>query len=410
MNVLLMNQFFWPDSAATSQLLTDVASDLVERGHSVQVICGGYYAETAAESVPAVSVYRVKGVRFSRGTFGRILSYATFYLGAAWRALTLPKPDVIMTLTTPPLLSVIGAAMKVFRGCRFCIWEMDLYPDVAIDLGYIKAGSVLDCVIGTIADWSRRKAEIIVVLGECMRARLLVRGIPSNKIAIVENWADGSQIHVSPHEPGRTGLHLVYSGNLGLAHDISTLISVIRELRHDARFRFFFIGGGARRSELSSFVVSEAITSVELQSYVARADLGASLGIGDIGLVTQRDACCGSVVPSKVYGLLAAGRPILFIGPASATPANIVRSHACGWHISIGDVEGLVKLLKHLVNHPEEVAAAGVCARKALEEHFDRSLSTSRIIHHLAGTASSPLNQDSLGIYSESRVSTPLRP
>ena len=104
--------------------------------------------------------------------------------------------------------------------------------------------------------------------------------------------------------------------------------------------------------------------------------------------MTQREACCGSVVPSKVYGLLAAGRPILFVGPGSATPASIVRRHACGWHINNGDAEGLVSLLNHLAQHPDEIVTAGKNARLALEQEFDRPLGTARIIDQLLGTTS----------------------
>jgi glycosyltransferase involved in cell wall biosynthesis len=180
-------------------------------------------------------------------------------------------------------------------------------------------------------------------------------------------------------------LQIVYSGNLGLAHDVGTMIAAMRDLRNDARFRFTFIGGGARRAELSAFTESESIPFVELLPYVPRADLGSSLGMGNIGLVTQREDCCGSVVPSKVYGLLAAGRPILFIGPAAATPARIIQKHKCGWHVSIGEADAVVQLLRHLADHPEEVIEAGSNARTALEQNFDRPLGTARIIHQLVG-------------------------
>lgn len=386
MRVLLMNQFFWPDSAATSQLLTDVARDLVAQGHEVHVICGGTYAETDPESKPDVVVHRVQSFRFSRSAAGRILSYASFYIGATWKAFLVSKPEAVLTLTTPPLLSVVGTLLKVFKGSRLCIWEMDVYPDVAVDLGYIKAGSIIHRAIGVVADWSRRNADSVIALGECMRTRLLARGVPNKTIAVVENWADSEQIAVVPRNADHNSLLMVYSGNLGLAHDVKTLFGAIRTLRNDARFRFLFVGGGSRRTELVSFIQAESIDSVELRAYVPRAELGSSLGAGDIGIVTQREACCGSVVPSKVYGLLAAGRPILFVGPAAATPATIVRRHACGWHINNGDVAGLVSLLNHLVENPNEISAAGKNGRLALEREFDRPFGTARIIDQLIGT------------------------
>jgi colanic acid biosynthesis glycosyl transferase WcaI len=390
MKILLMNQFFWPDSAATSQLLTDLARELTAQGHRVDVICGGTYATTDQGNAPAVSIHRVKGLPFSRGNVGRILSYLSFYLGAAWRALTMPQPDVVLTLTTPPLLSLIGAVVHRIRGARFYIWEMDMYPDVAVDLGYIRSGSLLQKLTGGLADWSRRQADGIVALGECMRTRLIARAVEPAKITVVHNWADSTQIRVLPGRLTESTLHLVYSGNLGLAHDVNTITAAMLQLRDDSRFSFTFIGGGSRRVELADFVAGNSIHSVSMRPYVPRADLSETLGLGDIGLVTQRDDTCGSVVPSKVYGLMAAGRPILFIGPSAATPAHIIETHACGWRVACGDPDSLVQLLRHLAIHPEEVTLAGINARHALETNYDLSLGTKRMISVLTGKTGFP--------------------
>ncbi len=395
MKILLMNQFFWPDSAATSQLLTDVARDLTSQGHHVDVICGGTYAAADADNAPDVNIHRVRSMRFSRGTLGRITSYLSFYVGAAWRALTMPRPDVVLTLTTPPLLSLIGALLHRIRATRFYIWEMDVYPDVAVDLGYIQSGSVLHRLIGALADWSRRQANGIIALGDCMRERLIARSVDPEKITVVHNWADSSQIRVLARGPAVGPLHLVYSGNLGLAHDVETVTAAMLMLRDDPRFDFTFIGGGARRKELADFVQEHDIRAVTMRPYVPRSDLSETLGLGDIGLVTQRDDCCGSVVPSKVYGLMAAGRPILFIGPAAATPAHIVERHACGWRVACGNPDALADLLRHLATHPDEVTRAGINAREALELYYDRPLGTGHVIAVLTGESSLPYKSTS---------------
>ncbi len=383
MRILLLNQFFWPDSSATSQLLTDLARALVAEGHEVTAISsdkGGYAVSAADENAPQVRMFRVKALPFVRGSLGRVLSYFSFYLSAALRALFLPRQDLVLTLTTPPLLSLLGTLMKVIRGSRHYIWEMDVYPDVAVDLAYFKAGGIADRITGALADLSRRYADGIIALGECMKDRLVRRGIPADQVFVAENWADGSSIQPLPRSGSSEKLVLLYSGNLGLAHDLSTIIASISSLQQDARFHFLFVGSGGRRAELAAFVQAHGIPSVELRPYVQRESLSESLSAGDIGLVTQRDACCGSVVPSKVYGLLAAGRPILFIGPAAATPARIIRRFGCGWHINVGDDAQLTALLLHLADRPEEVRRAGVRARRALLEHFDLPLGVARIL------------------------------
>ena len=244
-----------------------------------------------------------------------------------------------------------------------------------------KAAVSLDRVTGTLADLSRRSADGVIALGECMKDRLVHRGIRPDRVLVAENWADGAAIHPLPREGARPGeLVLLYSGNLGLAHDLSTITASIHDLRDDSRFRFLFVGSGGRRAELAAFVAEQGIRSVELRPYVQRESLSESLAAGDIGLVTQRDACCGSVVPSKVYGLLAAGRPILFIGPAAATPTRLIARFGCGWHINVGDHQQLTALLQHLADHPDEIRLAGVSARRALLDHFDLPHGVARIL------------------------------
>jgi colanic acid biosynthesis glycosyl transferase WcaI len=396
MRILLINQFFWPDSSATSQMLTDLARGLAVRGHEVYSISAhGGYAPPDHGTAPPVKMHYVKALPFARGKMGRTLSYASFYVAAAWRALTLPKMDMVFTLTTPPLLSLLGNATKMLRGSRHFIWEMDMYPDVAVDCGYFKSGGIADRTTGTLADWSRRHADGIIALGECMRDRLVARGTPENKIFISYNWADSSAISVLPFQYQADQFVVLYSGNLGLAHDLDTIFGAMRNLREDHRFHFIFVGSGGRRAELAKFAETENITSIELRPYVERVNLGESLAVGDIGLVTQRDVCCGSVVPSKVYGLMAAGRPVLFVGPANAMPARIIRQYECGWNVRCGDIDSLTSLLLHLHAHPNEVRAAGARGNQAFLEHFDLPLGVARIAEIL-GAASNLSVRDSI--------------
>ena len=393
MKVLLLNQFFWPDASATSQLLTDLARSLVDEGHDVTVICsekGGYAVLADDIKGPPVSIYRVGGMPFVRGVVGRLLSYFSFFVSATTHSLLLHKQDLVVTLTTPPLLSLVGTLTKFIRGSKHFIWEMDLYPDVAVDLGYFKKGGLSDRATGFLADVSRKYANGIIALGQCMKERLQTRGIPSEKIFIADNWADGEAIQPMPRVGSAENLVLLYSGNLGLAHDLTTITASISSLRGDERFRFLFVGSGGRRAELSAYIKEQGLRSVELRPYVQRDSLGESLALGDIGLVTQREACCGSVVPSKVYGLLAAGRPILFVGPRDATPARIIARFGCGWHVEVGDDAGLTSLLRYLIDHPDEVRRVGAVARRTLMEHFDLRHGVARLLTILNANRSLP--------------------
>ena len=381
MKILLLNQFFWPDSAATSQFLTDLAKGLAARGHEVYAISaeGSGYAVADLSDPPPVHMHRVRTTRFAHGALGRVLSYGSFFLSCLGRGLTVARPDLVITLTTPPLLSLVGNALQLLRGARHFIWEMDVYPDVAVDLNYFQSGGVLDRVTGLLADFSRRRADGILALGPCMKERLIARGIAPDKIHIAENWADGTLIQPVSRPSGDDRLTLLYSGNLGLAHDVSTILHAMQRLKEDGRFRFIFAGGGPLRKDLEAACASDSLTAAEFRPYSQKANLGESLGVGDIGLVTQRTACVGSVVPSKIYGLLAAGRPILFIGPSTSTAAQLIQQHGCGWQVDCENSDALATLLKALAVNRSEVVAAGERARQAFLAHYDLPFGVARI-------------------------------
>jgi colanic acid biosynthesis glycosyl transferase WcaI len=199
MKILLLNQFFWPDSAATSQLLTDLAHGLAERGHQVYAVCaGGGYALKDTDDPPRPPSIASRLPRSGAAAWDAFF-LASYYLACALRGLTVPRPDLVLTLTTPPLLPLIGTLIKFLRGSKHFLWEMDLYPDVAVDVDYIRRGGVLDRSTGMLADLARRKSDGIIALGGCMRRRLLARGIPQEKIFVAENWADGKLIRPVPH-------------------------------------------------------------------------------------------------------------------------------------------------------------------------------------------------------------------
>ncbi len=381
MRILFINQFFWPDSSATSQQLTDLATGLALRGNHVTVLCGegGYANVSAGALAPPVNVIRVKALPFSKSKVTRLLSYLSFYASAFVRGLTAPKADVVVSLTTPPLISLLGSAIKMLRGSRHFIWEQDIYPDVAIDLNYIRKGGLADRVTGVLADFSRRHADGIIALGECMKQRLVLRGIPAAKISIAENWSSAESITPMERPGDPKELVLLYSGNLGLAHDVDTISGAMKNLREDNRFRFLFVGSGGKRRQLQEFCETNSIHKMEMRGYVSRDKLSEGLAAGDIGLVTQSNVCWGTVVPSKVYGILAAGRPVLFIGPKVATPALVIERHDCGWQVDPGDVEGLTRLLVRLAENPHAVREAGIRARQALLDHYDLPQSIDRI-------------------------------
>ena len=345
------------------------------------VICGpaAYVGGGQGPAPEGVTIRRLRAGGFGHGKARKLLSYASFAVGAAWEVAAGPRVDVMVSMTTPPLLGLLGWVAQ-WRGARHYIWEMDVYPDVAVELGVFARGGLADRVTGWLADLPRRRANGIIALGPCMEERLRRRGLAHTPIFVVHNWADGETMR--PREFARDGvLKIFYSGNMGLAHDFETVVPVARALGDGFLFRFS--GAGPRRAEVESALGD--LAWCRFQGYHRREELEAAFGENDIGLVTQQAATVGTVVPSKAYGVMAAGRGVLYVGPARSTVGRMIGEHGVGWQVENGDMAGLRSLLERLRARPDEVEETGRRARAVFEREFERRGQVEKIWGILAG-------------------------
>lgn len=200
MRVLILNQYFYPDHSATSQLMTDLAESLVERGVGVTALAGrGRYNGgdplAGREEYRGVRIERAWATSFGKNHIaGRLLDYLSFYVGATWKLLTVPRHDIVMALTTPPLIGFVALVLARLRGMRVVALVQDVYPDVAVRLGALKAHHPATSVFARMSDFVLRGADRVIVLGDCMRERMIEKiGTEANaKIDVIHNWADGN--------------------------------------------------------------------------------------------------------------------------------------------------------------------------------------------------------------------------
>jgi len=395
LRLLLLNQFYRPDVAATGQYLADLAEGLVERGHEVHVICsrrpygGGPAAYKTEEVLRGVRIHRVGATGFGRSSLlGRLADYLSFYFLALGRAFVLPRMDVCVSLTTPPFIGLVGTMLNCFRGTRLVLWTMDLYPEVPVAYGVLRKGSILERLLAGLAKFLYRHAEKIISLGKVMTQRLIEAGADLGKIETIPMWVPGEVIRpVSPeHSTLRSewGLNgcvvLMYSGNLGLGHDLDTFIRAIARMADCANLRAIFVGEGSIRGSLEALSSELGLRSVEFRPPQPLERLSDNLAVGDIHLVSQRPGTQGLIVPSKLYGILAAARPTVFIGPEDTEVAEILRDSGAGIIVAPGGEKAAADAFTRLVEDQNLRTEMGRRGRVYYEQHFGRDRSVSAIV------------------------------
>jgi len=326
-----------------------------------------------------VEVTRVPALGFARWSYlTRAASYLSFLGAAAIRSLFGRRPDVVVTLTTPPFLGLIGVLLKRLRGCRFVLWSMDLYPEVAFAAGALRPGSLPARLTERAAKVIYRESDAVVALGAFMRRRILDYGVPPDRVQVIHNWA--AERHIRPVRHGQNGFRtangldrqfvIMYSGNMGLGHRFDTILHAARALREQSHIRFVFIGEGLRRGEIAGRVKDWELSSVLLLPYQPRQHLARSLSAADVHLVSLRGDMQGLIVPSKIYGILAAGRPSILTGGNENEVARIIQEHRCGTVVPEEDAPALAEAILALASNPHERRAMGRRARRAFEEHY----------------------------------------
>jgi glycosyltransferase involved in cell wall biosynthesis len=403
MKILFINRFFFPDESATSQILTELAEDLVRLGNSVTIITGRVDYLGSGSLLPArgmhkgIEIRRVRSSNFNRGqSLGRLADYLSFYVTAGWAALRCKKHDCLVVLSDPPLLSVLAVIVGVLKRCKTVCWLQDIFPEIAIRAGVLSEGH-LARVLRWIASWSLQHTDRTVVIGRCMERHLLSHGMPASKVLRIANWADGSYVQpvnrqenwFAKEQEFGDRFVMMYSGNLGVVHEIETFCAMIRQVRNVDRVCFCFIGQGHHKEGLLEAARSEGWNHVLFLPYQGREAMRFALPAGDVHLVSLRSDMVGLSVPSKIYGIMAAGRPIVFVGPTESEAAEVIREADCGYVIEPGRGNEATEALLTYYRDRSLVERHGRAARAYLDRHCDRQLVTGRFWSILREVAAS---------------------
>jgi len=361
MKVLLLNQCFYPDVVSTAQHLTDLAEELAAGNHEVTVVASSRgYDDTQKrfakrETWKGVSIRRIACTGFGkRNRWTRALDFGSFLLSCAARIVLLPKPDLVVAMTSPPLISFLAALLVRLKGGRFVFWVMDLNPDEAIAAGWLRKTSAAAKFLDALLSYSLRRAEKIIVLDRFVKERIVDKGVAPDKVLVIPPWSHDDAI--SYDERGRLEFRaqhdlnekfvVMYSGNHSPCHPLDTLLEAARQLANNDKIVFCFAGGGSEMEKVRSSITRHKLTNVLCLDYQPLDHLAGSLSAADMHVVVMGDPFVGIVHPCKIYNILEVGAPILYIGPAESHVSDIfttIADRSVTFRASHGDVDAVVR-------------------------------------------------------------------
>jgi len=351
--ILFLNQTFHPDVASSAQHASDLAAKLAERGHDVTVVCGRRAYDNPGEKYAAREVWH--GVQIRRiaslglgkkARWRRAADFGSYLASCVLHLATLPRFDLVVAMTSPPLVSWLGALFAAITGGRFVFWVLDLNPDEALAAGWLRPDSWTTKRLAAMLMYGLRRATTIVALDRFMARRIADKGIAPDKIVVLPPWPHDRVVRYDlegrarfRREHGLDGKHVVmYSGNHSPCHPLITLLQAARQLRDRRDIAFCFVGGGSEFEAVRRFASEHALDSIVTLPYQPLHKLSASLSSADLHVVVMGNPFVGLVHPCKVYNILTLGIPYLYVGPSESHVTELKPTFAANH----GDVEAVV--------------------------------------------------------------------
>lgn len=388
MRLALINQFYLPDLSPTAHLAASVAQHRAARGDRVTVLAGtGSYIGTRiggpsrrGENPRVLHLWTPSLGKDSLGR--RLLDYGVFYLQAAVLAITLPRQDVMILMTTPPYIALAGLLHKLLHpNTRLVLWNMDCYPETAERAGLMPRGSLLSRILRWVNRLIYRRLDSVVCLDRAMRdlvSPAYTRG-GRPPVHVLSNWEPYGlfprEFKPAGGRPAgtldrRARLVVTYLGNAGAGHRFETILDAAARLAAES-IAFLFVGGGSAWHPLQTEVQQRGLSNVVLLGYVPKDETPGVLAGSDVALITLRDSMLGVMSPSKLHASLAMGLPILYLGPPGGNVDDAIRQYGCGVSLRHGDTEGVVAFLQRLGGDPSFLGSLRSNARHAFEAEYN---------------------------------------
>lgn len=397
MHIVFFNRSYFPDQTATGQLLTDLCEDLVAvHGCRVTVVAGPPLLPSSPmqpsgrrlvdeQEHHGVRILRASGTRFDKRRFaGRATNYMTYFGSACLAGLRLERADVIVALTDPPIIGLAAWMAGLRHRAPLVMAFKDLFPEVAALLPDFHS-STINAALQGVNRFLVRRAAVNVALGETMRRRLIEdKGAPAAKTVVIADWADTSTIVPGDRENAFRRAHglsgrfvVMHSGNMGLSQSLETIVEAAGLLRDETQIHFVFQGEGVSRAALEARARSLGLTNVSFLPFAPKDRLSESFAAADVFIISLQQGLAGYIVPSKLYGILASGRPYVAAVEDSCEVAELTRTHGCGLVVEPGHAGQLAERVRQLHRDHALRDRAGAAARQ-LALSFDRRAQVAR--------------------------------
>ncbi len=388
MRLTILNQFYIPDLAPTGHMAASLAEHRAELGDDVTVITssGGYVSESATASASKSTnprVYRLWTPRLGKNTaFARIVDYVSFYILAFIRSVTLPKQDIMISLTTPPFIAWAAILHKlIHRSTKVVLWNMDCYPEIAERAGVIEKGGFSSRVFRKLNYGLFMRLDQLVCLGGAMLDLLVSQYVSADHAlatCVIPNWERASQfppdLVPDPWDAAANTVTdddfvILYLGNAGFGHRFETIIEAAKRLE-DEPVAFIFIGGGEKWAWIEQAKIANNLRNIHLFRYIPKEITPSVLAMANCTLITMNETALGVISPSKLHAYLAMSLPTLYIGPEGSNVDEVIARFDAGASLRHGDVEGVVRFINELRTKPERLQVMRSNARRAFDNAF----------------------------------------
>jgi colanic acid biosynthesis glycosyl transferase WcaI len=386
--LLVLNQYYRPGVEATANLLADLCEALTA-DYDVTVVTGRLHGQPdlpAEEMLNGVLVLRTRSTAYDRTQLHhRAANYATYMADSLLRAMRVEPPDVVLTLTDPPMIGDVGLVVARRFGVPLVVVSEDVFPEIAVELKRLENPLVVG-LLGRMVELYLKRAERIVAIGETMRERLTAKGAPASRVRVIENWVDTQAITPRPRptawsrKKGLAGRFVVmHSGNVGHAQDLDTLVRSATFLRDLEDLRIVIVGFGARHTAVEALAHRLDVRSVvHFHPYQPRDVLPESLSTGDVHFVGLARGLSGFIVPSRVYGIMAAGRPVIAAADPDSETVRLVNEAQCGVVLPPGKPLILAETIRAAYEGKLPLDEMGARGREYVEREADRSVAFER--------------------------------